>query len=198
MLKQYFITVLLLITALSLKAQGTIAQDDWQNVIGYLNNEDWKNAARQCQVYLNKIPNSDIDQDDAAILKYMFIISEAGLMNKRVLTKEQAIKNVQLFEGHNVVLPAHLVSLKEGFNAVELLNNKTDTLFITESNKTATEIFTFAYIIPEVPYSLSMFKNNDRKMCRIGGRLKSIKVEGISFPRFKIIIDKAQIVMDSN
>jgi hypothetical protein len=192
-------TVLLLVlcgTFTKAEAQALISTAQWKILIDCLNEEKWQQAATLSNAYLLKVPKTRIDEDAPAILRYMYITSEAGLMNSKQLTKEKAFKNVAGFAGHNIILPAHPIALKTAFNSIELVNDKTDTLEVTAANKIATDIFSFEYIIPERPYSLDEFKRNKDKMCRIGGRLKSIKTEGLSFPRFRIVIDRAELHFD--
>jgi hypothetical protein len=64
---------------------------------------------------------------------------------------------------------------------------------ISASNKAATDIFSFEYILPGNPVDLDELKHNKGKMCRISGVLKLIKVEGLSFPHFRMIIDQAKL-----
>ena len=167
-------------------------QDSFKQLVNFLNNEDWEHAAESS----DRLLRTDEGNELASVLRFMNIISQAGLLNKHIITKEEAQKRVNGFKGKNVTLPAHPISIKEGsLNSVLMVNNRTDTLFITATNKKATEIYAFEYIIPEKPFSAEVFKSNVNKGLRISGRLKSIIVEGNLLPRYKIIIDKAEAAL---
>jgi hypothetical protein len=44
---------------------------------------------------------------------------------------------------------------------------------------------------------LDDFKNNVGKICRLGGTIRSINVEGNMFPRFRIIVDHGTARMEN-
>jgi hypothetical protein len=120
----------------------------------------------------------------------MYIYSEAGLMNLRKITQAQALKNVVEFTGKFVALPAHPILLTKGFNSIQMVNEKTDSLFIVSTDKAAAAIFCFEYVILNDKWPLADFKASAGKMFRLGGKIQSIKVEGDIFPRFRIIIEE--------
>jgi hypothetical protein len=185
--------VLLFMISVNLKAQSITKDEEWDKLIGFLSAEQWDGANKLSLQFLKRIPDADKDGDEAAGLRYMYILSEAGLMNKQKVTKNEAQNKVAAFAGRRVILAGHPLTLKEGFNSIHLVNDKTDTLMVAASNIKATEIFSFEYIIPKKPFPLDEFKNNEGKDYFVTGRIKPIKVEGMMFPRFKIYIDEAEL-----
>jgi len=181
---------LLSVLILNAHAQSLTHSSEWRNLIVSLQNEDWQNANTLSLQLLNKTPDDEENNIGVALLRYMYIHSEAGLLNLRKVTKDEAIKAVQGFTGKLIILPSHPVSLKQGFNSIMMHNEKTDSLFITSTNKTATQIFSFEYIVLDDKWHVEDFKNSVGKIYRLGGMLKSISVEGNMLPRFRIIIDQ--------
>ena len=176
-----------------LKAQSITTDEEWGKLIGFLSAEQWDGANSLSLQFLKRIPDANKDGNEAAVLRYMYIYSEAGLMNERKVTKAEAQKKVSAHVGHRVVLASHPLTSKEGFNSIQLVNDKTDTLVVSAANRKATQIFSFEYILPKKAFPLDEFKNNEGKVYEVIGRIKSINVEGNMFPRFKIFIDEAEI-----
>jgi hypothetical protein len=187
--------ILLLFTLLSgllinVHAQSLTHSSEWRELIASLRNEDWQKANTLSLQLLNKTPDDEENNIGVALLRYMYIHAEAGLLNLRKVTKDEAIKTVQGFTGKLIILPSHPVSVKQAFNSIMMHNEKTDSLFITSTNNAATQIFSFEYIVLDDKWSVEDFKNSIGKIYRLGGRLKSISVEGNMLPRFRIIIDQ--------
>jgi hypothetical protein len=189
------ILLLLLFFAITynIQAQSPISQDQFSEVIIHLNNEDWEGADPLIRSSLDKIPADNIDDGQAAVLRYMYIITQAGLVNLKKLSKNDALKKVKDFEGHTVQLPWNKISMKQGLNKLSLVNDRTDTLFVTHTNKKGTEIFAFVYITPENKPDLTEFKQMEGRPCRFFGKLTSINVEGSMLPRFKMFISEAEL-----
>lgn len=120
----------------------------------------------------------------------MFIYSEAGLLNDQKVSKSQALKNIINFKGQLIILPGHPVALRYALNTIQLVNNKTDSLFITATNRKGTDIFCFEYVILKDKWPIDDFKNQDGKAYRLAGIIQSLNVEGNMLPRFRIIIDQ--------
>jgi hypothetical protein len=196
MKKIVFALMLLFTLTSAANAQSLITDSDWEKVIAYLKNEDWGKANQLSKVYLEKIPKDQANSDEAAILRYMYALSESGLMNAGKITQDQALKNVKDFVGLNIILPGHPITLKTGFNSLEMANDKPDTLLVTATNKAADEILCFEYIVLDKPFTMAEFKDNEGKVCRVRGRLKSIRVDGHSFPRYRMIIDQGATTLD--
>ena len=191
-------SILFFVLPFYINAQNTsfIEQKDWDSIIVYLGNEGWVNADRLISASLKKCPEDQQESDITGMLRYMSIFCKAGLMNEQKISKENALENVKSFIGHSIILPGVTVSLKNGFNIVQLKNNNTDTLFITASNAKATQLFAFTYIIPANPISLDDYTKAVDKTALIKGNLQDISVEGISLPRFRIYINKAEMFVD--
>ncbi|HEY9000421.1 MAG TPA: hypothetical protein VIM89_03635 [Mucilaginibacter sp.] len=157
---------------LNVHAQSLTETKEWDNLIQSLQDEKWKDANDLSTSLLNKTPKNDPDDNIAALLRYMYIYSEAGLLNAHKFTQKEALKNVIGFTGKRIILPAHPVALKNAFNSIQMVNEKTDSLFITATNSDATQIFSFEYIILNSKWSTDDFKNNNGKFYRLTGIIK--------------------------
>lgn len=191
-------SILFFLFPLFCTAQNTsfVEQKDFESIITYLGKEDWSNADKLIAASLKKCPDDQLEAETAGMLRYMYIFSEAGLMNEKKLSMEKAFENVKPLMGHAIVLPGTTISLKLGFNVIQPSNDKTDTLLITASNHDATQLFSFTYIIPASPISMDDFSKAAGKTALTKGNLQSICVEGISLPRFRVYIDKAEVLVD--
>ncbi|MGZ3764285.1 MAG: hypothetical protein ACXVA2_06455 [Mucilaginibacter sp.] len=181
----FFITTLLCNTS----AQSLMESKQWRDLIDNLQNENWQEANTKSLLLLNQMPNAAPDDPTAALLRTMYIHSEAGLMNDGKVTQDEAIKAVKGFTGKLIILPGHRVSLKGGLNTIKMANEKPDTLFVTETNRKGTDIFDFDYIVLDDKWSVEDFKNREGELYSLGGMVKSIAVEGHILPRFKIFIE---------
>ena len=190
-MKKNILTLLFAIAFLSnVRGQSLMESQEWRDLINNLQTENWKEANTKSLSFLNKMPNAAPDDPTAALLRTMYIHSEAGLLNSGDLTQDEAIKAVKGFTGKMIILPAHRVALKWALNTIQMVNEKTDTLFVTETNRRGTDIFDFDYIILDNKWSVEDFKNRDGEFYSIGGIIKSIVVEGHVLPRFRIIIER--------
>ncbi|MDB5137908.1 MAG: hypothetical protein JWP37_4511 [Mucilaginibacter sp.] len=171
-------------------AQSLMGSQEWRDLINNLQTESWQDANTKSLSLLNQMPNAAPDDPTAALLRTMYIHSEAGLLNDGKVTQDEAIKAVKGFTGMMIILPGHRVALKWALNTIQLVNEKTDTLFVTETNKKGTDIFAFDYIILNNKWSIEDFKNRDGELYSLGGIIKSITVEGHMLPRFKVIIER--------
>jgi hypothetical protein len=171
-------------------AQSLMQTQEWRDLINNLQTENWQDANTKSLSLLNTMPNAGADDVTAALLRIMYIHSEAGLLDSNKVTQDEALKAVKGFTGKLIILPAHRVALKWALNTIQMVNEKTDTLFVTETNRQGTDIFAFDYVIPTNKWPIEDFKNSDGKLYSLGGIIKSITVEGHMLPRFKIIIEQ--------
>ncbi|MDO3644453.1 hypothetical protein [Mucilaginibacter sp. L3T2-6] len=178
------------------RSQGVITDDEWGKVINCLEKEDWPGASKLSKQYLQKIPKEKLNDYDAANLRYMYIFSNSGLMNDGRISHETALNNVKEFVGMKVKLPGHPIALKQGFNTIDRSSGKTDTLFITASNRAKTQILCFEYIVMSKPFSNEKFEKSEGKICRLTGTLKSIRVDGNLIPRYRMMIEQAEGTID--
>lgn len=162
----------------------------------YLKQENWQAANDMSLAMLNKVAR-DNQNDDAALLRYLYIYSEAGLMTLNELPKSEEIKKVIGFTGQRVILPPRPISLIRDYNSIRMVHGKTDSLSTTVVNKNGTSIFSFEYFIPGKPWPVEDFKKNAGKLCTIEGTIRSISVEGEDiFPNFRIILDHCVAKME--
>ena len=164
----------------------SITEQEWRNMIQFLDDEKWDSAGSISSRFLNRIEADTNYIIAAAILRYMHITSLAGMMNDdRKLSQEEAIKQVKGFEGLPIMLPIRMISKKLGFNYYNYNDESDSTLHCTNSNKKNIAIFSFDKITLAEPLDKAKCEG---KYARVGGYLKEITVEGLSLPRFRLII----------
>ena len=189
-MKKFFLVILFLPFLMRANAQSVRETRQWRQLLQTLQDENWKDADSLSFFLLNKSAKNEQEEPAIATLRYMYIYSEAGLMSLRKRTQAQALKNVAGFTGKYIALPAHPIVLGKGSNSIQMVSEKTDSLFVVSTNKAATAIFSFEYIILGDKWPVDDFKNSAGKMFRLGGKIQSIQVEGNMFPRFRIIIEE--------
>jgi hypothetical protein len=188
--KKILLAILFTVSCLGIRAQSLTDDQKWDSLISSLETEDWVPANQLSLSLLNSIPATEVNGNQAAVLRYMYILSESGLMDLGKVTKEEALKQVIGFVGKPILLPGHPVSVKQAFNSITSASNGADTLFVTAANRKATSIFAFEYIVLKNKWTDTDLSANAGKIWRLGGILKSIKVEGNMFKRFKLLIDE--------
>ncbi|MDJ1471811.1 hypothetical protein QNI19_29785 [Cytophagaceae bacterium DM2B3-1] len=174
----------------------SITSDEWNQLVDYLDQEQWEEASKTSFGYLNRLSKEEQELDQAAMLRYMYLLSQSGMMNDRKLSKDEAFKNVKEFKGKTLILPGHPLETKQGFNVIHPANNRADTLMITQSNHKATNILCFEYVILENKLSMAEFEMLKGKIGRVKGKLKSIHVHGNFLPRFQLFITKATMEVE--
>lgn len=198
-MKNFVFFLLFVLFSPAVKAQSITDSPDWNNMIVNLNNEKWVDANRLAVACLQKVPASEQEGVLGSLLRYMAIFSESGLMNAGIVTQQQAVDNVKQYVGHNIALPPYPLTLKFAFNSIEMNNDKTtDTLVVCASNRQATNIHCFDYVILKDKWPADDFKNNANKMYRISGKLKTITANGHIVQRFTLTIDNAVCEIASN
>ena len=186
-----FLLIAMLSFMIGANAQSITETPEWSNLIKALDNEQWADADKLSLELLKKAPDNGPNDPMVAVLRYMYIHAEAGLMNDGKLTQDQALKDVIAFKDKMVVLPGHPIAVKHAFNSIQMVNEKTDSLYIAATNSNATSIFSFEYIILKDKWPVEDFKSREGKVFILGGHIQSITVEGNILPRFRIIIDQA-------
>jgi hypothetical protein len=189
-MKRLLFAALIFLSFSVARAQSADDDQKWSSLISSLEAEDWPTANKLSQSLLNSIPQADINGNQAAALRYMYILSESGLMDLGTVTKPEAFKKVIGFVGKPILLPGHPIAIKQAFNSITKTENGTDTLFVTATNRKATSIFAFEYIVLKNKWTEADLNANNGKVWRLGGILKSISVEGNMFKRFKLMIDE--------
>jgi hypothetical protein len=199
-MKKYLIIFLIALIAGTKTWAQKITPAQFQVLIGYLNNEDWLRGSQLSKSYLSAIQKDHQSDDQAAILRYMYLTCQSGLMNGRKINQEQALKSILPFKGLRLIFPWRQFSLKGGFNYIELADDKklrADTLMVTSTNKAADMILSFEYLIPKKTFTLQQFKNSVGKECRMSGVLKYVRVDGHGLPRFNMTVDDAELIFAS-
>ena len=164
----------------------SISEQEWNSLVQFLDNEKWDSSANISSRFLKRIEKDTNYITGAAMLRYMHITSLAGMMNDdRKLSQEDAIKKVKSFQGLPIMLPVRMISKKTGFNYYNYDEESDSTLHCTNSNKKNIAIFSFDKITLAEPLDKVKYEG---KYARVGGYLKEITVEGLSLPRFRLII----------
>ncbi|RWY49377.1 hypothetical protein [Mucilaginibacter gilvus] len=189
-MKKLLFAALFLLISFGARAQPTTDDQKWNTLISSLEAEDWVPANELSLALLNSIPAAEQNGNQAAVLRYMYILSESGLMDLEKVTKKEALKKVIGFVGKPILLPGHPVSVKQKFNSITSASNGCDTLFVTATNRKGTSIFAFEYIVLKTKWTEADLNANAGKIWRLGGILKTIKVEGDMFKRFKLMINE--------
>ncbi len=169
----------------------SLTDDDWNKLFKNLDNENWDSANKETSLFLKRYTGVNINDRDAEKLRYMFIISESGLLNEQKIDKQAALDSVKEFTGLKIVLPGRPLSMKHGLNSIIPYNNSTDTLFITATNKIETQIFCFEYIVPTKEIPMVEFKRTIGWIGTSEGVLSNIKLEGQPVSRYKLYISDA-------
>ena len=170
-----------------------LTEKDWNILIEYLDSEDWENSSKISGIYLGMMQDDTAFVNEAAILRYMFITSLAGLMNNKKLTKDEAIKKVNDMEGYPIFSPVRPVKKKAGFNSFYLGEGSDSTIHCTNSNKKNTAIFSFDVVYLSKKITGTELDKHEGQPARVGGYIEKISIEGISLPRFRLIIKEGFI-----
>lgn len=170
-----------------------LTNNDWSKIINNLSNENWDSANKEASIFLGKYTGVNINNRDAGVLRYMFIISESGLVNEKKIEGTTALDSIKKFIGLKIILPGRKLSVKHGLNVIIPYHNNTDTLFTTATNKIETEIFCFEYIIPDKKIPMVEFKRTIGWIATFEGILSSIKLDGQTLPRYKLYISDATV-----
>ncbi|MBE9583909.1 hypothetical protein IM792_05570 [Mucilaginibacter sp. JRF] len=193
MKKAIILSLLLFVFIVRAKAQSTISQQEFGDLIAVLNKEDWEKVDPVLKDYLDRIPKQNVNDGQAAILRYMYITAQSGLMYSKKLSKDEALKKVKKFEGLTILRPWNTLSSKQRLNMLSPHNNTIDTLFITQTNKAGTDLYSFEYIALAEKLDKDHFDKMTGSLCRVLGTINSITVEGNMFPRFKMKISDAKL-----
>lgn len=189
-MRKFFLLIAILPFVVRANAQSLTQSQQWRDLINDLQDENWQEANTKSLTLLNKMPEAAADDATSALLRTMYIHSEAGLMNEGKVTQQQAINAVKGFTGKLIILPGHTVGSKGNLNTIKMVSEKTDTLYVAETNREGTDIFAFVHIILNDKWSVEDFKSRDGQLYSLGGYIKTITVEGHLLPRFRIFLER--------
>lgn len=187
-MKKVVFALLFFIAFSSAHAQSVIAKKDWSRLVDLIVAGDWLPANKLSLSLLNSIPFVQVNSREAPKLRYMYILSEAGLLNTGKVTETEALNNVTGFVSKLVLLPWYPLSEKRELNTFSADLNVPDTLVLTEGDQEDRAIFTSYYIILKSKWTADNIQANAGTTWRFAGTLKSIAVKN---KRFEIVIEDA-------
>lgn len=177
--------------------QSPTTDKEWNDLIEYLSKEDYKQAVKLVKPMLDKSVKAKIENDEPAILRYIYITCVASLMNSREYSKDEALKIVKDYEGEFLIMPGRDIITKNcNFNCIKMDEEKENTIFVTSANNNGTEIFSFERYEIEKGITAEELEKDEGKIATVVGKLESIEVEGFAFPRFRISVKAAMIIID--
>jgi hypothetical protein len=165
----------------------------YSELLDNLSKEDWEQSYSLSQSLLKSIERDTSRLHMTGVIRYMHLISIAGLMNGQQMTMKEAIQKGERFKNKFVVLPGHTV--KEGcpLNCISYADESPNTLFVCQTNQAGTQIFSFEYALIKKGITKEELMQNQDKNGEISGIVETIDVEGNMFPRFRIHLKDAKI-----
>jgi hypothetical protein len=160
-------------------------EEKYNSLIEYLEKENWTEAETLSKTLLNSAETNPDMQTETMVLRYMYIYSNAGLLNDKKISKEEALKKVQFLKGKEFIMASH--PFKEGCynNCTSFANEAKNTFFTGVNNKNATQILCFEYV--NIPNGIKEnAKELDGKIISLKGTLKEISVDGNILPRYQL------------
>ncbi|MEN2436759.1 hypothetical protein AAH994_15180 [Weeksellaceae bacterium A-14] len=167
------------------KSQNSNFENDYNSLIQFLQEEKWTDAEKICNELLKSTELNDSLQTEKLVLRYIYIYSNAGLLNEHKINKEEALKRVQFLKGKEMIMPSHPFRENCSTNCTNFANDNKNTFYTCVTNKSATQIFSFEYV--NIANRINENEINlDNKMISLKGTLNEISVEGNILPRYKL------------
>ncbi len=188
MMKKLLFALLFFTMFSNAHAQSVIAKKDWSRLVDLIIGGDWLPASKLSLSLLNSIPLVQVNSREVPKLRYMYIFSEAGLLNTGKVTETEALKSVTGFVGKSVLLPWCPVSEKRKLNTFNADVNAPDTLVYMDGIEEDDAIYTLYHIVLKTKWTAAIIQANADKTWRVGGTLKSIAIKN---KKFEIVIDDA-------
>lgn len=189
-MKKYFFFFLVLINTTLLSQNSGNFEFVYNKLMDNLSSENWNEANKICSSLLEKFGNNQNMEKENSVLKYILIYTNAGLLNAKVISKEEALKRVENLVGSYLSMPAHPFNVGCYVNCTSLVSDKKNTLFSGVNNSKGTQIFCFEYVTMKENLSETFVEQFRNKNIALSGKLKEIKVEGNIFPRYKLTFDE--------
>lgn len=164
------------------------------DLIEALKKEQWNTSAEISLKMLQQNTDS-VNADQPAMLRYMYIKSVAGLLNQKVITKDEALEKVKSFQTLRLILAGHPILKKCGQNCIQLSADKPNTLFTNATNVKGTEIHSFEYVLFNQDITPKDMEEIEGKTGRLEGILKSVEVEGNFLPRFRLTLVNGELMV---
>lgn len=185
-MKKLLLALLFFMMFSNLHAQSVIAKKDWSHLVDLIVAEDWIPANKLSLSLLNSIPFVQVNSREAPKLRYMYMLSEAGLLKTGEVTEPDALNSVIGFIGKPILFPWHRVSEKRELNSFSADVNAPDTLILMEGNQEDNAVITLYYMVLKNKWTAANIRANADKTWRFGGTFKSIAVKN---KRLEIVIE---------
>ena len=160
-------------------------EKNYNQLVEYLSSENWPKAEKLSKQLLETVEAVDSMQTEKMVLRYIYVYANAGLLNQKKISKDQALKNVGFLQSTEMILPAHPFNSACYVNCTHLAEDSANTFFTGVNNAAGTQIFSFEYVQIENGIKESK-KELEGKYVTLKGVLDEISVEGNMFPRFKL------------
>ena len=179
------------------QGQMPTTDEEWKSLTGYMYKENYAAANQLVKPMLDKTVKANPENEEAAILRYMHIICVAAQMNAKLYSKEEAIEIVKKYEGEFLIMPSRNIIPNDcNFNCIQIDDENENTLFVSSTNENGTKIFGFERYQIKSGISAEYLERNKGKLGVVGGKLESIKVEGMIFPRFRINVIEGILIIE--
>ncbi len=169
-----------------------ISQADWQRIIPYLQKEDWKGAEKISFEFLSRFKGDSQMDDEAGIVRYMYLKSVGGLLGDKDIDKDEAIKKLKGFEGKNIVTPFNKFKNDGMFNYLKLAEEG-KTWWKCSANNDATVIHAFETFEVAHQEMIDDYEQFEGKNLRISAIIKEITAAGSAMPRLNIVFTDTDI-----
>lgn len=160
-------------------------ETNFNNLLENLNKENWKASEKICSDLLFFVEPINEMETEKKVLRYIKIYSVAGLLNDKVITKEEALEKTEYLKSKEMIMPAHPFNSKCYVNCTHLNENEENTFFSGVNNQKGTQIFSFEYV--KIKDKIKETKEElEGKLIVLKGKLDEITIEGNMLPRFKL------------
>ncbi|WP_042480090.1 hypothetical protein [Solitalea canadensis] len=184
-MKSLVTTFFLLFASVTCFSQSIDFENKYNTLMENLESENWVKSEQFCKDLLKYAESVDSMQTEKRVLRYIYIYSNAGLLNERKITKEEALKRTKYLRGEEMIMPAHPFNSNCYTNCIHITEEDNNTFFSGVNNSTATQIFSFEYV--KIEKGIKESKNElEGKLITLKGTLNEISVEGNMLPRFKL------------
>ncbi len=169
----------------TLNAQSLNFDLEYDMLLQNLESENWADAYKRSRKLLEFAEKNDKLDQERKVLRYIQIFSSAGLLNEKIISKEEALKRVDRMKGLVMAMPAHLFRKDCHVNCTWFTEQIPNTFFTGVNNAKGTQIFAFEYVtikdrIRETSEDL------EGKYVILEGVLNEAAVEGNILPRYKL------------
>lgn len=199
-MKKLFLSLLLFTIPFVVFSQK-ISKEDFETeytlLLENLSSENWKEAEKTASELLKRIENDTLFSHENKVLRYIFIYTNAGLLNQKVISKEEAYEKIKLLKGKELIMPAHPFSANSYINVTRLAENDKSIFMSMVNNANGTQLFSFEYVTIEDGIKETAAELNG-KLIVLSGTLEEISVEGNMLPRYKLIFKKGSYEIIEN